>query len=332
MLLVDRATKVEMLRRMVRIRKFEEKCILAYRAGHLSVAHTGINQEACEVGCIMALREDDYLLGTHRAHGHPLAKGADSARQLAELLGKRTGFNGGKGGSMHMSDFSIGCLGENSIVGACLPLAVGAALGSKFQKACNPKVTMACFGDGASCEGTFHEALNMAALYQAPVVFVVENNGYQVANAYQDMVSTRDVASRAAYYGIPGEVVDGQDPLACYEAAHAAVMRAARGEGPTLIECKTMRSRTHGETLGSSDGSNRGRLLNFVPPEAKYFLEKRDCVKMFEEKLIADGTMTREEVDQMEADMTRELDEAYQFAEESPYPEPEDAFTDVYAN
>ncbi len=332
MLLIDKSTKVEMLRCMLRIRKFEEKCILAYRAGQLSVAHTSINQEACEVGCIMALRDEDYLLGTHRAHGHPLAKGADSARQLAELLGKKTGFNGGKGGSMHMSDFSIDCLGENSIVGAGIPLAVGAALGSKFQKAYDPRVTMCCFEDGASCEGTFHESMNMAALYKVPVVFVIENNEYQVANAYKDMISTRDIATRAEYYGMPGIVVDGQDPLACYEVAYEAVMRAARGEGPTLIECKTMRSRTHGETLGTSDGSNRGRLLNFVPPEAEYFLDKRDCIKMFEAKLVADGTMTQEEVDQLEAEMTKELDEAYKFAEESPYPDPEEAFTDVYAD
>ncbi len=220
----------EMYRRMTRIRRFEATTKELLLAGELYGAfHTSTGQEASIVGSTMALRTDDYMVGTHRSHGHPIGKGAALDGLLAELMGKETGVNQGKGGSMHLSDFSVGSLGETSIVGSGLPVAAGAALGSKMQG--NDRVTLCFFGDGASNQGTFHESLNLAAIWALPAVYVCENNGYGELTAAHKTMSVEHVSERAGAYDIPGVTVDGQDVLAVYEAVGEAVARGRRGGG-----------------------------------------------------------------------------------------------------
>src|SRR3984957_5241063 len=214
---VSQEERREMYRRMSRIRQFEETAKTMMKRGELYGAlHTSVGQEASIVGSCMALTADDYMGGTHRSHGHPIGKGAKLDRLLAELMGKETGIDQGKGGSMHLSDFSVGSLGETSIVGSGLPVATGAALGSKMQG--NDRVTLCFFGDGASNEGTFHESLNLAAIWALPVVYLCENNMYGEMTAASESVSVPNVSMRAVAYGIPGITVDGQDVLAVYDA------------------------------------------------------------------------------------------------------------------
>jgi acetoin:2,6-dichlorophenolindophenol oxidoreductase subunit alpha len=265
-------TSAEMYRRMFRSRSFELAAIEKMKTGEIPGAlHTSVGQEASIVGSCMALRDDDYMVGNHRSHGHPIGKGARTGRLFAELMGKATGINSGMGGSMHLSDFSVGSLGETSIVGSGLPVAAGAALGSKLQG--NDRVTLCFFGDGASNEGTFHESLNLAAVWVLPVVFVCENNGYGELSAAGVMVSVPDVSMRAAGCGIPGATVDGQDVIAVYEAVAEAVARARRGEGPSLVETKTYRFHDHAFGLPSPvyrdqaevDGSRRSRDTSANP-------------------------------------------------------------------
>src|SRR5580658_1949112 len=278
---LDYARKIEMLRRMLRIRMFEQAATEHAAGGRIAGAlHTSVGQEASIVGSCMALRDDDYMVGTHRSHGHPIGKGAGLRGLFAELLGKASGVNSGKGGSMHLSDFSVGSLGETSIVGSGLPVAAGAALGSKLQG--NDRVTLCFFGDGASNEGTFHESLNLAAVWVLPVVFVCENNGYGELSAASVMVSVPDVSMRAAGYGIPGATVDGQDVIAVYETVAEAVARARRGEGPSLVETKTYRFHDH--AFGLPERAYRD------PAEVQEW-RQRDPVVLFRARLLADGIL-----------------------------------------
>jgi TPP-dependent pyruvate/acetoin dehydrogenase alpha subunit len=218
---------VEMYRRMLRIRRFDEQAVELVAQGEIPGAvHTTIGQEAEVVGACMALRPDDYMVGNHRSHGHPIGKGADVRRLMAELLGKRTGINKGKGGSMHLADFSVGSLGESSIVGSGIPVATGAALGARLQG--TDRVCLCFFGDGASNQGAFHEGLNLAAIWKLPAIYLCENNGYAVTTPARYAVAVTDIAARARSYDIPGVTVDGQDPLAVYEVVREAVARARR--------------------------------------------------------------------------------------------------------
>ena len=241
---LDKKQLEEMYLRMCRIRYFEEAVIEIHSSGELiGPAHPYIGEEAVAVGACAALRDHDRIAGNHRSHGHPIAKGGDVKKAMAEILGKTGGFCKGKGGSMHLADFSIGILGESGIVASSVPIATGAALASKLSK--QDFVSLVFFGDGASNQGACHESMNMAALWDLPVIFMCENNGYAITTSYKNSVSVDHVSDRASAYGMPGVLVDGQDAIAVWEATNEAVIRARAGEGPTLIEAMTYRYEDH---------------------------------------------------------------------------------------
>jgi pyruvate dehydrogenase E1 component alpha subunit len=261
------------------------------------------------------------MVGTHRSHGHPIGKGAKLDRLVAELMGKETGVDHGKGGSMHLSDFSVGSLGETSIVGSGLPVAAGAALGSKLQG--TDRVTLCFFGDGASNQGTFHEALNLAAIWKLPVVYVCENNGYGELTATSYAVSVEQVSSRAAAYGIPGSSVDGQDVVAVFQTVGDAVARARSGAGPSLIETRTYRFDNH--AIGLPVENYRD------PAEVEEWKVHRDPVRLFRARLLAEG-FDAAALDAIETSVAEEFSAALDFARSSPAPPPEAAFTNLFTN
>jgi pyruvate dehydrogenase E1 component alpha subunit len=319
---VDEDVLREMYLRMVRIRRFEENAKQMLLSGELYGAfHTSTGQEASIVGSCIPLRIDDYMVGNHRSHGHPIGKGAKLDRLLAELMGKETGVNRGKGGSMHLSDFSVGSLGETSIVGSGLPVAAGAALGSKMQG--NDRVTLCFFGDGASNEGTFHESLNLAAIWTLPVVFVCENNGYGELTAASTVLPIEDVSVRAAAYGIPGVTVDGQDVLAVYAAVSEAVSRARSGEGASLVETKTYRFENH--AIGIPIEHYRDAA------EVEEWKTHRDPLALFRAVLLERG-FTAADLDQIENAVAEEVQEALEFARSSAMPALEEAYTNLFTN
>jgi TPP-dependent pyruvate/acetoin dehydrogenase alpha subunit len=321
----DRATLTEMYRRMVRIRRFEDQAVSLQTTGALTGAcHTSQGQEGEIVGACMALNTDDYMVGNHRSHGHPIGKGAALKGLLAELLGRKTGVNQGKGGSMHLSDFSVGSLGETSIVGSGLPVATGAALGAKMQG--TGRVSLCFFGDGASNEGTFHESLNLAAIWRLPAIFLCENNGYGLTTSASETVAVKDIADRAKGYAIPGIIVDGQDVLAVYEVVAAAVARARSGEGPSLVEAKTYRFEDH------SVGMSRGRGIVYRSEEEVERWKLRDPIRLFRERLTGEYGFTGAELDAVDAGIAVEVAEALAFAQASPFPEAGDAFEHMYVN
>jgi pyruvate dehydrogenase E1 component alpha subunit len=322
---LDKALLMEMLRRMVRIRLFEEEVIRMVERGEIpGAAHSYIGEEAVAVGACLALRPDDWMTGNHRSHGHPIAKGGDVKKAMAELLGKRTGLCKGKGGSMHLADFSVGILGESGILGSSIPTAVGAALGSRQQG--NDRVAVAFFGDGASNEGAFHESINLAAIWKLPVIFLCENNQYAVTSSFKNMVATENIADRAAGYNIPGVLVDGQDAIAMYEVVSEAVQRARQGQGPSLIEGKTYRYYDH------SLGLNRIVRVPYRPDEEVEAWKQRDPIAIHKERLLSQGFATQAEIEQLQAEIAQEIEAAVAFARESPYPEPSALFEDMFAN
>ena len=255
---LTREKQYEMLRSMQTIRRFEERASDDYQAGAIyGVVHCYIGEEAVAVGVCAALNRGDQIISTHRGHGHCLAKGADLNRMMAELYGRQTGYCKGKGGSMHIADFSIGMLGANGIVAGGIPIVTGAGLAAQLEG--KGRVAVSFFGDGASNAGPFHESINIAATWKLPMLYVCENNLYSAGTLAAETLALSDVAARAAGYGIPGVVVDGNDVMAVYEAAEAAVNRARAGQGPTLIECKTYRWRGHTERPGQADPRPTGR-------------------------------------------------------------------------
>ncbi len=315
---------VEMYRRMVRIRYFEENVVEMVASGEIpGAAHTSIGQEGEIVGACMALRSDDYMVGNHRSHGHPIGKGAQLKGLMAELLGKRTGVNRGKSGSMHLADFSIGSVGETSILGSGIPVAAGAALGAKMQG--TDRVCLCFFGDGASNEGAVHEGLNLAAVWKLPVIYLCENNGYAVTVPAEKTVSVRDIAERAKAYDIPGVTVDGQDAIAVYEVVSEAVKRARAGEGPSLVEAKTYRYRHHAE----------GPLFDSLQYRADEELMRwkgRDPLEILRTRLLDNGLMTQDEAEHIEHNAKEDVQTAITFARESAYPDPEEAFEGLYVH
>ena len=323
--MLDNTMLMEMLRRMIRIRHFEEAVInLVERGEIVGAAHSYIGQEAVAVGACMALRDDDWITGNHRSHGHPIAKGGDVRTAMAELLGKSTGICKGKGGSMHLADFSIGILGESGILGSAIPTAVGAALGSQLQG--NDRVAVPFFGDGASNEGAFHESINLAAVWKLPVVFLCENNQYAVTSSFKKMVAVENIADRAAAYAIPGVLVDGQDVIAMYEAVTVAVARAREGQGPSLVEGRTYRYQDHSLGLG--------RIVRDPYRDDAEVEEwkRRDPIDIHKARLLEQNIATQEEIDQVENEVKAQIEEAITFARESPYPEPSDLFEDMFAD
>jgi pyruvate dehydrogenase E1 component alpha subunit len=317
---IPRETLLLIYERMLQIRHFEDRVKDLFAAGEMpGFVHLYLGEEAVAVGACAALNDDDYITSTHRGHGHIIAKGGDVKRMMAELYGKATGYNKGKGGSMHIADPSLGILGANGIVGAGLPIATGAALSAKLRK--SGQVAVCFFGDGASNQGTFHEAINIASAFDLPVVYVCENNLYAVGTRQSDVRKVEDIADRGIGYGIPGLAVDGNDVVAVYEVCQEAVDRARAGMGPTLIECKTYRWRTHFE----------GEPDTYRPPEEVAAWVAREPIAPYRAQLIAQGVLTEEQADEIEADVIAELDQAVEFARNSPLPEPESALADLWA-
>jgi pyruvate dehydrogenase E1 component alpha subunit len=307
--------------RMVRIRVFEERANALNDVGEMpGGVHLSIGEEATIVGGCIAMRPGDYMTGNHRSHGHPLAMGTELKPLMAELFGKATGLCKGKGGSMHLADFSRGSLGESGIVGAAIPLAVGAGLSAQVRG--TDQVCIAFFGDGAANEGIIHESINLAGAWKLGVVFLCENNFYSVDTRTSDVTSAPSIAGLAVGYGIPGKLVDGQDVLAVYAAVQEAVAHAAAGNGPSLIECQTFRYTQHVSGLK--------HLPRYGWNDELADWKARDPIELFEARLLDEGQATREELDATRARLVEEVEQAVQFAKDSPLPLPEEAFTDNY--
>ena len=317
---VSRDTLLEMYRRMVRIREFELTAIDLFKRGQVKGAvHPYIGQEASGVGVCMALREDDLIAGTHRSHGHNIAKGARSDRMLAEILGKETGYCKGRGGSMHIAAFDTGSLGALAVVGSGIPMAVGAALAFKMRG--EDRVAVPFTGDAGSNTGNWHEGLNMAAIWNLPVVFALENNHYGVSTNIRDSCRIEDLSIRAQSYGVPGVRVDGFDVLAVYEAAVQAVARARRGEGPTLLVTESYRI----------EGHYAGEPEVYRSREEVAEYRKKDPIPRFRDHLIQEEKASQVELDQIDAEVKQEMVDAVKFAQESPQPDPSTAMDYIYA-
>jgi len=313
----------EMYRKMLLVRYFEERAEkYVYEGKTYGALHLSIGQEATSVGSGAALRQDDYIVGTHRSHGHPIAKGAELDRLMAEVLGKQTGLCKGHGGTMHLADFSVGCLGETSIVGSGIPVAAGAGLAIQNQGL--DRICLCYFGDGAACEGAFHEGMNYSAIWKLPVVFFCENNNVAITTTADYSIAGGSIAARAAGYGIPGVTVDGQDILAVYDAVVEAAARARKGEGPTLIEAKTYKFREHaiGLTAGFEYRSKE---------ELEYNIKNRDPIKLFEAVLKEHNVISGEpEFEGISESAKNEVNAARKFAEDSPDAYAEEVFDSLY--
>ncbi len=318
---IPKETLLWMYETMVRIRVHEERVAELFAQGKVpGFVHLYVGEEAVAVGIMAHLRKDDFITSTHRGHGHYIAKGGCIKASMAELFGKKTGICKGKGGSMHIADVEIGELGANGIVGGGIPHAVGAALGIKLNGL--DSVAVAFFGEGASNQQNFHEGINIASIWKLPVVFVCENNLYQISLPYSKQQTIKSVAERGKAYGIPGVAVDGQDVLAVYEVAKEAIERARRGEGPTLIEVKTYRFRGHFEGDPEVYRSKE---------EIEWWKNNKDPIKIFEDVLLKKGIATKEELEKMWEKARKEIEEAVKFAEESPWPTKEDVVEDVFS-
>ena len=302
------------------IRAFEDTLHELFAAGEIpGFVHLYAGEEAVAVGVTSALNPDDYVTSNHRGHGHCLAKDVDLNAMLAEIYGRTTGVCKGKGGSMHIADVSRGMLGANGIVGGGVPIAVGAALAAKILK--SGQVSICYFGDGASNQGTLHESMNLAAMWDLPCIFVCENNGYAEATSPRyTMKQIDNIADRAAAYGFPGVVVDGQNVIEVYTASERAVRRARQGEGPTLIEAKTYRYYGHFE----------GDAMKYRTSEEVDSFLKRDPLKVFSDQIAPIAGITPEDLERIDADVAQRVQAAITFAKSSPMPRPEECLTDVY--
>ncbi len=312
--------QVELLRTMIRIRAFEERVRDLFAVGRLpGFVHLSIGQEAVAAGACGSLLADDYVLSTHRGHGHMVAKGADTSRMMAELYAKRTGSCKGKGGSMHIADASVGVLGANGVVAGGLAIAAGVGLSIKQRR--TSQVCLCFFGDGAANRGPFHEALNLAVIWKLPVIFLCENNGWASSTPHGYACAVSDVAVRAAGYRLRGMVVDGMDVLEVHAAVQDAVGQARSGKGPALIEAKVVRWQGHyeGDPQGYRD---RGEVADG---------KARDPIERLRSSLIARGIVQEEQVGEMQQAAEAEMDRAVAFAESSPLPAPEEALEDLFA-
>jgi TPP-dependent pyruvate/acetoin dehydrogenase alpha subunit len=317
---IDAAKLKEIYTTMVKIRFFEERAITEYRKGLPGFVHPSIGQEAVPAGVCAFLREDDYTITTHRGHGDIIAKGAQLDRMMAELFAKKTGYCKGKGGSMHIADVSRNILGATGIVGDGLPIAAGVGTALKMQK--RDSIMVAFFGDGATNSGAFHEGVGLAAAWCLPVLFVCQNNQYQQSTPTRDYCRLTDIADRAKGYGIPGMSVDGNDAIAVAEVAKEAIEKCRKGEGPILIVGNTYR--TVGHHMGDPGTSYRSK-------EEVEEWKKKDPIKRLRQQLVQNKMATDAELDEIENNVLRELDEAVKFAQESPEPAPEEALEDIYA-
>ncbi len=308
-------------RKMILVREFELRAIEERRRGLIpGFIHSCVGQEATAVGACAALSREDVITSTHRGHGHLLGKGGDPKYMMAELAGRSTGYCLGRGGSLHLADFDLGILGANGIVGGGFPMAVGAALA--YQMRGDRQVALAFFGDGAINEGSFHESANLAGLWKLPVIFFCENNLYGEGTPQSQQAPIADLALRAEGYGFPGHIVDGNDVIAVYEATVKARDQALAGEGPTLIEAKTYRFRGHYE----------GDPQVYRLPGEMAAWKERDPIPAFRQRLITATIFDESQIVDMEASVQAELDEAVNFAADSPFPAVEEALKGVYAD
>ena len=313
---------VALYRKMLTIRIFESRVKDLFAQGKIvGAVHLSIGEEAVPAGVCSALRKGDYVLSNHRGHGHCIAMGVDIKRMMAELFGRETGVCRGKGGSMHLADFGVGMLGASAIVGGGLPLAVGAGLSSKMQK--TGQVTVVFFGDGASNQGTFHESLNLAAIWHLPVLFVCENNQYAESTPITKVMLAKNVSDRAAAYCIPGRVVDGMDVIAVHEAVKEAACKARGGEGPSLLEFKTYRY------LGHEEGDPWSTYRSEAEVEE---WKKKDAISRLRRTLIEKKICTESGAAEIEAEVKKLVEDAVEFADQSPWPKPEEALKDVFAS
>jgi pyruvate dehydrogenase E1 component subunit alpha len=310
------------LRQMMLIRRFEEKAGEAYSLGKIGgFCHLYIGQEAVAVGSLAALGPDDYITCSYREHGHALARGISARAVMAELFGKAAGCTGGKGGSMHLFDASLGFLGGHGIVGAHIPLATGMAFAAKYRK--TQQVAVCYFGEAAVNNGAFHEALNMAALWKLPAVYICENNRYGMGTALERASAIYDISERACSYDMANEVVDGQDVLVMHAAMERAVQRARAEEQPTLLEVRTYRFMGH-----SMSDPIHGHYRTREEVEDQ---RKRDPIAVWAQRLITEELMDEAAVKAMDKSVVEEVEDAYQFADQAPDPEPEALYRDVYA-
>ncbi|MCL5735025.1 MAG: thiamine pyrophosphate-dependent enzyme [Actinobacteria bacterium] len=309
-----------MYRCMVRIRTFEEHILTEWRAGEVpGEVHLYSGEEAVAAGVIANLRVDDYVVSTHRGHGHVLAKGGDPARMMAEVFGRTGGYCRGKGGTMHMADATLGILGTNGIVGASLPIATGVGLYCQYMA--TDRVSVCFFGDGASNRGTFHESLDLASIWKLPVIYVCENNYYGMATSVEEHMNINDIAERAASYGIPGVVVDGNDVVAVHDAAAEAIIRARSGGGTTLIECKTWRH--HGHFTADP--------AYYRDPDVHNEHLQRDPIIRCGALLLSQGLATKEALDAVHNEAIAEMNAAVEFSKNSPWPEEDELLVGLYA-
>lgn len=316
---IDKNIKISLLKTMLEIRRFEEEAIqLYYRNklyGHL---HPYLGEEAIAAGACMTLNKEDYILSTHRGHGHCIARGGDMNKMMAELFGRETGYCRGRGGSMHIADPELGILGANGIVGGGLPISVGSGISSKIKNKNN--VTICFFGDGAANNGVFHESLNMAAVLKLPVIYICENNLFAVSTNVLKSTSVKRIADRSISYDIPGYSINGNDPIEVYMTVKKAVEYAKKGLGPSLVEARTYRFTGHhlndAETYRDKD-------------ETRYFREKNDPVINYKEKLLNEKLITAEELKEMEKEISEKIKNAVVFAENSPEPSPDEFLEEI---
>lgn len=318
---VDAEVARELFYKLLLIRRFEEKVLEMFAYGKLagSMFHVCIGQEAIAVGACSVLEKRDYLVSTHRGHGHFIMRGGDLRLMMAELFGKSTGYCKGKGGSMHIADINLGHLGANGIVGGGLPLSAGAGLAAKIRA--TNQVVMCSFGDGAANEGTFHESLNFASVMKLPVIYVCENNLYAMSTPFAKGSATKTVAERAAAYAMPGRLVDGMDVFAVRAAMLEAVERARSGGGPTLIEARAYRFYGH----------SRGDPSVYRTREEEAEWKKRCPVATMRKKLLEAGILTEATITEMDEEIAEKLNEACEFADQSPYPDLSSLTEDIYA-
>jgi TPP-dependent pyruvate/acetoin dehydrogenase alpha subunit len=318
----DKKALINLYRIMLTIRRFEERVVIDYRSGAIpGIVHSYIGQEAVATGVCTNLRLDDRIVSNHRGHGHCIAKGAGLDRMMAEIYGRKTGYCKGKGGSMHIADFSIGMLGANGIVAGGLPIAAGAALAAQLEG--GDKVVVSFFGDGASNEGEFHEVLNLAYIWKLPLIFVCENNGYGVNTPVKYATGLEHISERATGgYGIPSIVVDGNDVIAVDEAAKKAIAGVRAGGGPVFLEFMTYRWRGHYEAPGLDD---------LRPPEEIEDWKKKCPIARFERTLLEANIASRQTLEEINAQVMRQIQDAVNYALASPLPAPEDALEDVFS-
>jgi len=319
---LDKQGLLKAYRTMKTIRDFEERLHAEFAKGDIpGFVHLYAGEEAAGTGIMMHLQEKDRIASTHRGHGHCIAKGVDPRGMMAEIYGKVSGSCRGKGGSMHIADLSKGMMGANGILGAGAPLVCGAALAAKYRG--DGGVAISFVGDGASNQGTFLESLNLAAVWNLPAIFVVENNGYAESTSRDYAVAVDSFVDRAAGFGLPGVTVDGLDFFAVYEAAGEIIKRAREGGGPALLECKMIRM------FGHFEGDQQTYRAK---GELDDIRANKDCIKMFSERVVEAGVIPRAELEAIDREVGREIEEAVAFAKAAPLPTAKDLTTDVYVN